>query len=78
MKDSLTWVTWDQAQFSGSHTFSLTAAAKIGLYFRFACPPESNFQSETKIEPDLRLNLGSEMWKIKLQKIVNKSFEHWT
>ena len=29
---------------SGSHTFSLTA-----------CPPECNFQTETKIEPDPRL-----------------------
>ena len=27
-----------QAKFSGSHTFSLTATAKIGLYFRFALP----------------------------------------
>ena len=31
---------------SGSHTFSLTAT----------CPPECNFQSEKKIEPDLRLH----------------------
>ena len=30
------------------HTFSLTATAS-------PCPPECNFQSETKIEPDLRL-----------------------
>ena len=35
-----------RANFSGSHTFSLTASP---------CPPECNFQSETKIEPDLRL-----------------------
>ena len=35
--------------FSGSHTFSLTATSKIG------CLPESSLQSETKIEPELRL-----------------------
>ena len=35
---NLTWGPWDQAQFSGSHTFSLTATAKIGLSFRFAMP----------------------------------------
>ena len=37
--------------FSGSHTFSLTATAKIG----FALPAGMLLQSETKIEPDLRL-----------------------
>ena len=49
---------------SGSHTFSLTAPAKIGLSFRFAMPaargpPECYLQSETKIEPDLRLHVLS-------------------
>ena len=33
--------------FSGSHTFYLTATV-------LPCPPECNFQSETKTEPDLR------------------------
>ena len=39
--------------FSGSQTFSLTAAAEIG--FRFALPAGMLLQSETKFEPDLRL-----------------------
>ena len=47
------WLT----NFSGSHTFSLTATAKIEIFVS-PCPPECNFQSETKIEPDLRLPTG--------------------
>ena len=42
---------------SGSHTFSLTATAEIVL----PCPPECNFQSETKIERDLRLSSRGEL-----------------
>ena len=42
--------------FSGSHTFSLTGTGKIG--FRFALPAGMLLQSETKIEPDLRLHLS--------------------
>ena len=40
---------------SHSHTFSLTATAKIGFCFCFALPAGMLLQSETKIEPDLRL-----------------------
>ena len=42
----------DQAQFSSSHTFSLTCSRSLLVS---PCPPECYFQSETKIEPDLRL-----------------------
>ena len=38
--------------FSGSHTFSLTATVFVS-----PCPPECYLQSETKTEPDLRLDL---------------------
>ena len=37
-----------------SHTFSLTASAKMPLFVS-PCPLECYLQSETKIEPDLRL-----------------------
>ena len=37
-----------------SHTFSLTASAKIHLFVS-PCPLEFYLQSETKIKPDLRL-----------------------
>ena len=37
-----------------SHTFSLTASAKMPLFVS-PCPLEYYLQSETKIEPDLRL-----------------------
>ena len=38
--------------FSSSHTFSITCSRSL---FVSPCPPECYFQSETKIEPDLRL-----------------------
>ena len=47
-------LTWDQAQFerfSGSNGYRWNWAS----LFVSSCPPECNFQSETKIEPDLRL-----------------------
>ena len=51
-------LTRDQDQyFSGSHTFSPTATAKSwASLFVSPCPPECYLKSETKIEPDLRLN----------------------
>ena len=44
-------VTWDQAQFE---RFSYILSN--GYRWNSPCPPEFNFHSETKIEPDLRLN----------------------
>ena len=42
--------------FGSSHTFSLTATAKSwASLFVLPCLPECYLQSETKIEPDLRL-----------------------
>ena len=48
--------------FSGSHTFSLMATAKI--IFLSPCPLECYFQSKTKIEPDLRLAMIGKKAKI--------------
>ena len=47
----LTRLTWDQAQFE---RFSYILSK--GYRWNWPCPPECNFQSETKIEPDLRLD----------------------
>ena len=47
-------LTWDQAQFE---RFSYILSNGYRFHFVSSCPPECNFQSETKIEPDLRLDL---------------------
>ena len=43
-------------QKSGRKTFRRRFVS--GFFFVSPCPPECNFQSETNIEPDLRLNFA--------------------
>ena len=47
MKNSTFGLTWDQAQFE-----------RFSYILSNGYPQECNFQSETKIEPDLRLRLA--------------------
>ena len=52
-------------QKSGQQTFRLRFVS--GSLFVSPCPPECNFQSETKIEPDLRLRIS---WLLKGKVII--------
>ena len=56
-------VTWDQAQFERfSYILSNGYRENWASLFVSPCPPECNFQSETKIEPDLRLLWMTVCW----------------
>ena len=52
-------LTWDQAQFE-QFSYILSNGCRCSY-----CPPECNFQSETKIEPDLRLVLNMHKGELK-------------
>ena len=69
-KKAIGMITWARPNLSGSHTFSLTVTAEI---FVSPCPPECNFLSETKIEPDLRLSV----WRIKIQEKSMAKASYW-
>ena len=49
--ESRRFLTWDQAQFE-RFSYILSNGYRVS-----PCPPECNLQSETKIEPDLRLGV---------------------
>ena len=70
-KKAIGMITWDQTQFE---RFSYILSNGYSWNFRVSpCPPECNFLSETKIEPDLRLSV----WRMKIQEKSMAKASYW-